>query len=236
MMEISSNTQLVALTPAELVPAQAHLMTWCQQKIVALGSELREQRQNHRQAHLMKWKKSGWGNAITKTKRRMIYYAKIRAALKAGYLVIPNFVTDVIAVRVSEGAQPRQIVGVEVARPELLPHGVGQYVDDSVIGHQVERRYEGSDGKPRTTTDFIPDRYDTTPDFPGTLVKPIVLAAAQRAMALRIFDQIGVVTGTRRGDPIVVGEIFDPAERSFRWPGAKRVSFFVAWYLDVKTI
>ena len=70
------------------------------------------------------------------------------------------------------------------------------------------------------------------PDFPVVLVKPVVLDATRRAMALRIFDRIGVVTG-RKQDPIVVGEIIDP-RTNLRWShrSQRRVTFFIAWWLN----
>src|SRR4051812_20570303 len=91
------STTLVALSPFDVPAAQLDLSTWCRGKIAALGSELRDHRHNLRHARASKWKTTGWSALVTKTKRRMIYYAKIKAAVDAGYLVVPNFDIDVFA-------------------------------------------------------------------------------------------------------------------------------------------
>src|SRR5580765_6694220 len=88
-------TTLVALSPQDVGPAQQNLASWCRHKIAGLGSELREHRHNLRHAHASKWKTTPWQALITRTKRRMVYYAKIKSAVDAGYLVVPNFDIDV---------------------------------------------------------------------------------------------------------------------------------------------
>jgi hypothetical protein len=73
--------------------------------------------------------------------------------------------------------------------------------------------------------------------FPVQAVKPIVLDATQRALAMKIFDSIGVVQNggaggfvQRRGDPIVVGRLIDPRGNG------RMVTFFVAWWLNTKDL
>lgn len=224
----------VALTPYELPAAQSQVATWCQAKIHALARDLREQRSNLRQAKAMHWKRTGWANAITKTKKLMVYYTKIKQAVSAGYLIIPNFNVDVIAVRVQEGARPPGDVGVHLATPQVLPPGEGHYVDDRVDGYYSERSYTDSAGKPRTTNDFIPTNYDTDLDFPAALVKPSILEATNRAMAKQLFDRIGIIRAGKRADPIVVGQIIHPKTSGGttlrNWPTV--VTFFIAWWLS----
>jgi hypothetical protein len=95
-----AHRHLVALTPTDVPDAQRSLAAWCREKVIALSQDLREQRINLRQAKAAKWKHSSWAGLVTKTKARMIYYTKIRAAVDAGYLVVPNFDCEVMAVRV----------------------------------------------------------------------------------------------------------------------------------------
>lgn len=236
-MEAVAHRNVVALTPAELIPAQRSLAEWCREKVCALGRDLSEQRQNLRQAKTMKWKHSGWANAVTKTKKRMVYYAKIQAALKAGYLIVPNFDVEVIAVRVQRES-PNEAVDVTQATAEVLPQNRGRYVDDSLSGYDEDRVVKYGDGTTKTVSDFHPTRYDTEIDFPASLVKPVVMAATERAMAHRIFDRIGIVRKTRRSDPIVVGQIIDPATTQ-KWAlrsNPKCVTFFIAWWLDTRDL
>lgn len=75
-------------------------------------------------------------------------------------------------------------------------------------------------------------------DFPITMAKPEIMQATTRAMALKIFDQFGILpaeanrTGPRpKGDPLVVAQIIDPRPTSDR-----RVTFMIAWHLDTRVL
>lgn len=228
------DTTLVAVTPTELIPAQRQLIGWCQAKIHALGSELREQRQNLRQAKTMKWKHSGWVNAVSKTKKRMIYYTKIRLAAEHGYLVVPNFDVDVIAVRVKR-QEPNYDRDQNVAECEVLAPGQGRYVDNKVIGYQDSEEYTDSQNQQRWRDWFVATDFNDDIDFPVSLVKPAIMQATERAMALNLFDRIGIVQKGKRSDPIIVGQIVDPFERYRRF-NPKCVTFFIAWWLDTKDL
>lgn len=223
---------LVALSPHDVGPAQVNLAVWCRGKIAALGSELREHRQNLRHAQASKWKVTPWQSLVSKTKRRMVYYAKIKSAVEAGYLVVPNFDIDVFAVRTVRHTPPQEWDRT-TAQPDLSPAGRGRYVDDVVFSYETTETIGNKDGSTRTVKHDVPTRYDLYPDIPLRGVKPIILDATQRAMALRIFDQIGVVKA-RRQDPIIVGQIIDPDNNGKYWK--KTVTFFVAWWLDPETL
>lgn len=236
-----AHRSLVALTPQEVGGAQAELMSWCSAKILELSRELADARQNLRQAKAMLWRWQGWQKVATKTAKRMVYYAKIKAAIQAGYLIVPNLPVDVIAVRV-KNALPRGKVHysegrVGVARPELLPAGVGRYVDDRLVVDDLS--FQDKDNK--KVERYVASGFDEEIDFPTTAVKPVVLAATQRAMALRIFDRVGVVRDQswgQRGDPIVVGQLLDPMQPWSFWENEPRkvVTFFIAWWLDTRAL
>lgn len=51
-------------------------------------------------------------------------------------------------------------------------------------------------------------------------------------MALRVFDQLGVIQHERKRDPIIVGQIVDPRDKYRN----RVVSFFVAWWLNTETL
>lgn len=233
--------QFVALTPGDLPQAQTGIADWCQAKIRELGSELREQRENFRYAKTHKWKVTGWQAQIGRTKRRMVYYAKIKAAVQAGYLIVPNFNVQVMAVR-TDRLEPRGLyadgrpysnrdLDDQAERVPALPAGRGRYVGFSL--DVKDRSYDEADpnnpGKRRIVKNFVPTGY-RVPDFPALAVKPIVLQAAEHAMSLRLFDRIGVVTG-RKKDPVVIGEITMREGYSTR-----SVQFFIAWWLDTRSL
>lgn len=239
-------TTLVALDSADMPAVQSQLVDWCKTRIIQLGSELRDFRGNLRQARQMHWRRSSWERLISATKAKMLYYVKIKTAVEAGYVVIPNFPAEVLAVRVEEGTGPRHKSGhypsqINEAAPDLrLAPGEGVYVDEMIPTYDSSYTETQADGKKvkhgRATRHT---HYNKTPDFPMALVKPIVLDATRRAMAFRVFDRIGLAHGgsdmskaRRKSDPLVIGQILDPADKYRQ----RRVTFFVAWWIRVEDI
>jgi hypothetical protein len=225
---------LVALTPTDMGPAQANLAAWCDRKIAALRLELADLEANLQLATEHGWKYETVAATLARTERRITYYEKMQAAVHAGYLLIPNLTADVFAVRVKRAKQPEQVHDNEwpsnfEAKAQVLPAGEGRYVDDVVL-HRDESFTETVDGKATRIRRYVSDDYDNV-DFPVALVKPSVLEATTRAMALKVFDQLGVVRNDYPGkDPIVVGILLDP--RGNR----RRTTFFVAWWLDTASL
>jgi len=224
---------LVALTPAEIAPAQDALVAWCGRKLQALADEADELALHQQLAVTNGWNTSVVTAALNRTARRVTYYTKMREALQAGYLLVPNMPVEVLAVRVQRAA-PRPQTSTSPwhtfqSRPELLPAGVGRYVDDQPLeaSHSVE---EVRDGKPVTKTEFYTTAHDDDVDFPIALTKPQVLDAVARAMALKVFDQIGRVQNRTSGDPIYVGQLLDPRGNG------RCATFFLAWWLDTTTL
>lgn len=62
--------------------------------------------------------------------------------------------------------------------------------------------------------------------------------ATAEAMALKVFDQIGICQPTRnagitrKGDPLIIGQILGKREG---W-SQKCVSFIIAWHLNLKDL
>lgn len=231
--------ELIALAPADLLAAQTDLVNWCQAKTTALHDEVAELRENVRIAKASKWRVTGLQNALKRAERRVTYYDKIKAAVEAGYLIVPNFPVDVFAVRVSR-ERPRQTIynsrwARHEASPDALPAGEGRYVNAQTVQRDESYTDKGSNGATTEVVRLIDDAYADVA-FPVQAVKPVVMDATQRAMALRIFDQIGIVhnqggiAAARRGDPIIVGQLQDPRGNG------RGVTFFIAWWLDTRQL
>jgi hypothetical protein len=221
------------LTPADMAPAQTSLVAWCDRKIATLTVERGELETNLLALTERGMKGFAIAAVLRRTERTLLYYEKLRAAVEAGYLIVPNFPIDVFAVRVKRQKQPETVRdshwGGFTATAQLLPAGEGRYVDEQVQ-YRDESYVEKIDGKEKHVRRYVSDDYDAV-DFPFTIVKPAVLAATQHAMALRIFDEMGTVQNQRRrGDPIVVGRLIDPRSRGHY------ATFFVAWWLDTRTL
>lgn len=227
---------LVALTPGDVAPAQAQLEGWCTQKMRALGQEYRELQANIRIAKKNRWSRGGLLSAASRTKGEIQYFHQIRAAVRAGYLIVPNFDVEIMAVKVSGGRPASRVYTTDSAwsKPlfevtaEQLPLGTGTYVGQRLARDRTVRMSKDAQGNAKKDYDWKSTGYQL-PSFPGILVKPIILEATERAMSLKIFDRIGVVTG-RKKDPVVVGQILHP--KKYRDP----INFFIAWWLDTRDL
>lgn len=225
---------IVALSPADMAHSQTELSTWCDRKLEAVKRELNDLEVNLELATEHGWKYQSVANSINRAEKRILYYEKMKAAVEAGYLMVPNFPIDVFAVRVKRAKQRESIGSYPSssafdAKPELLPSGEGRYVDDRVFHVNESYMEKTPDGNTREISRYVSADYDEV-DFPVAVVKPAVLQATARAMALRVFDQMGTVSNQVGRDPIVVGRLLDPR-------GNRRcVTFFVAWWLDTATL
>lgn len=194
-VEAIDNLTLVALTPADMVPAQRDLATWCDRKIVAVKQELADLEANLELATEHGWKRRSVEASLNRTAKRILYYEKLKAAVEAGYLLIPNLPCDVFAVRVKRLKQPEKTHdsrwGGFDAKAQLLPAGDGRYVDDK-LQYRDESYVDRSGDKEKHVKVYVTDDFDEV-DFPVRMVKPAVLEATAKAMALKIFDRIGLV-------------------------------------------
>jgi hypothetical protein len=229
----ANDTTIVALSPTDMATAQADLVAWCVRKVADVRAELSDLETNLEIATERGWKYQTVAASITRTQRRVIYYEKIKAAVEAGYLIVPNFPIDVFAVRVKRARQPEHVTdsrwsGQFTADAQLLPAGEGRYVDDRVE-YRDESHVAMVNGKEQHVRRYVTTDYADV-DFPVTLVKPAVLGATARAMALRVFDEMGTVTNRSGRDPIVVGRLRDPRGNG------RCCTFFIAWWLDAATL
>jgi hypothetical protein len=230
----TQNLALVALTPGDMQPAQEALAHWCDQKCEALNVELADLEEHALIASNNGWKLRGLQAAITRTQKRLVYYAKVKAAVAEGYLLVPNFPVRVLAVRVQRMKQRQTAAQYETSsafdtKPELLPAGEGRYVDERLFTSDQSHTEPDGKGGTKIVRRYVSEDYDA-PDFPFAAVKPAVLAATERAMAKQIFDTIGVVENSAGRDPIMVGQLLDPRGND------RRTTFFIAWWLNTEDL
>lgn len=234
---------VVALSPEEMPAAQAHLVQWCDQQLAALSKEFEELEEHRLIAASNGWKLTSIASTARRAEQRLKYYRKVKAALAAGYLIVPNMPVDLLAIRVSrDGPLWRDRKTTSSWKPqrfdvpaEILPLGEGRYVDEGVPP-QDDSYFGPADakGERHLIAKYRPGEEYVEPDFPIRAVKPVVLEATQRAMALRIFDEIGTVRQdamARGRDPIMVGRIKTHGGQS-----PKVATFFLAWWLDPRDL
>lgn len=238
---------VIANTASEMEAAQCGLIDWVQAKVALCETELREATQNVSIAKARKWKVRPFQKIATEAAHKVNYYNKMKLALEAGYTIMPDLPGIIMAVRTAQ-TRPRQDT-VEVtwgernlvnAQPDESPAGEGRYIDPGILYDRWETKKERAGGGTDVTRFARANRFDLELDFPVKLVKPQILEQTDRALVLKIFDEIVVMPGgTVRDnkqklkglDPIVLGRIV----RTER--GTRRVcSFLITWWLDTRDL
>ena len=222
---------LVALSASEMPAVQTRAREFVAATIDRLEEQHREALQNVVTARESGWNAKPFAQVANRLRRSLIYYRKVESALDEGYVIVPPFPgVDVFAIRTNK-VKPRE--GQTTRRwdqhrqqSESPPECEGSYV--SAVPEVWQRN--GPDEKGNEITMFFAKEWRDV-DFPVRMVKPEVIEATSRAMALGIFDDIGILPqSTRSADPIIIGRIHDKARRDHH------IAFFIAWFLDPTTI
>ena len=227
---------LIAKSPSEMEEAQKNLLNWVSEKIIVMSADLRDAKQNLALAKENKWRTVGWYARVVKARAQVGFYEKIKAAVQAGYYIVPPFPVNLIAIRTDRETpvryQSEHRYALTALQPaQVLPVGDGKYVGPlpPAVPGKVwakpygKKEFELVDGW--QTADWHADA-----SFPFKLVKPQILESLAQALKEKIFDQIGLVQQTPRSDPVLIGQILSPSKN--RPP----INFFVAWWLDTRDL
>jgi hypothetical protein len=234
-----SSPRLIARNHEEMLAANESIKQWMSGKVALLKVEAKELTENLEAAKRNKWRTSGFNSALNRVKQSITFYQKIQEAVEHGYTIIPDFPIDVFAIRTSREFPLAQHHFNKDSRwdntqqhpAQSLESGQGDYVNPfptRLVSKGIEK---DASGKEITTRHFWSDSFKEM-EFPVTAVHPEVLSATQQAMALRVFDEIGICPETRKADPMIIGRILRP---KVGWT-QKRCSFLIAWFLDVRTL
>lgn len=227
---------VVARDPSEMAKAQKSLILWAARKIQAEKELLAEAEEQRDIAAKNKWRASGWKNRVRLSRQKIEFYKKIKVALEAGYYIVPPFPIEVFAIRTDRRAPDRMESSSRWdnhrQRGRRLPAGEGRYVSDLPAARESEWTETKDDGKKVTHYTSWANRFRDV-DFPFKMAKPAVLNATAEAMALKVFDRMGVLPQRRAADPIVCGQIIKPGGNRYT---ETAITFFVAWWLDTKTL
>lgn len=223
------NQSVVATTPSAMVAAQAKLVGWIDGKLAAVEGEFATNEAMLAQLRLARMATNHAERALDNLRRRQRFYEKVKAALEAGYYIIPPFDCQVFAIRTDRDAPPDQVSRVRNpennAKVPALPPGRGDYVNPVP---EREWRTSGQEkrGEQMVEVDYFADTGWKEVEFPVRAMKPELIESAAHAMKLKIFDTLGIAPYYRQADPIIVGTI--KHWKSNRSP----LTFFVAWWLD----
>lgn len=233
-----------ARNPQEMNVAQGQLIRWTIDKMAEIRMEMADLQENFDIAVKGGWKHTTLKRQLTRAEGRIAFYEKVKAALAAGYCIVPNFPIDIFAIRTARGepkantrtrvdTPPLSAPSIDDQRSESPPLGEGAYVSPAAKTEENWRPLQTEAGKPqRTEITAWADSFLGV-DFPFAFAQPAVLNATQLAMAERVFDELGVSptrAAARKGDPMVIGRIYAPGYP--RWQrDTKALSFVVAWFL-----
>lgn len=223
--------EVIALNMPQLETAHDQMLKWTGAKKASVAAELAEERANLEIATTRKWATEPFKRRIVKLERRVAFFSKMEDALAAGYILIPNFDMDVFAIR----TRARNPVGGTrsgrfnnfVQPAQILAKGEGRYIDPNPFIHTDEQK-----GEKGTEYYQWPTELDEEISFPLAMARPMLMTKAGEAMALKVFDEIGIARDTQwrrtgtRGDPFIVGRIGNPNRQR------PAVSFFIGWSFD----
>lgn len=231
------NIDVQAETPDEMKQANQALIAWCEHKIKQLRVDYIELSAAWKSAQEKKWKFSTLKRHAEMANKRMTFFEKIKKALELGFYIVPSFPVTLFAVR-TDRTKPLKLISTsqwdthEPKNLQPIEEGAGDYKNPFPI--QFQRVIEKDEkGNAKKTQYWAEDFQDI--DFPITMAKPTIMEAANRIMALKLFDDFGVLPSPyRKQDPLIIGRIKDP-----RKPGygeVRTVSFIIAWRLDTSTL
>lgn len=233
------NTQplvhLVARNPVEMQQSQSSLADWLRAKIAEVETEGADYRDALATAVKNKWSQRGLRKAVSGAFFRKEFYEKTLAAVDAGFTIVPEFPIDVFAIRVDRDTPEGGIQTTRYGKPsaeaetvDILPQGAGQYVSPTPkTVHWTETRKDQQE-KEYTLALCEPTALQPV-EFPIRSARVEVMTATAEAMALKVFDEIGICPPSRKPDPLIIGRICMPRS-------AKVVSFLIAWHLNLNEL
>jgi hypothetical protein len=243
-MDLIPQFHAVAVNGTEMVQAKAGIQSWLERKIQLIENEITSIQATYDAAIRNKWKSSTFKGQLQREKQKLLYYGKLLAACNAGFTIVPNMDVDVFAIRVKRMLPTAKDViskatgyapnapRIDDETEERLPIGDGRY--ESPIQETSTERWDEKNEKGEIVHKVRSSAVDFADmEFPLAIAHPVVMDATARAMAMKIFDRIGIVRDRNQtsGDPIVLGQI----TRKVGWQ-LKTASFLIAWYLDPRTL
>lgn len=234
---MSDDLIVFARNRQEMQAAQVTTVAWAEKKLSETSAQLVEAEQNIEAARVGGLKIDGFRSAASVVRNKLKFYEKMKAALEAGYVIVPNFPIDVFAIRTardypvgayvensSSGWDNTDLSKQGTDRPAL---GDGEYHSDrAVVRQETHTRVKDDKGQGLTRYNRWLDGFQEV-DFPIKMVQPTIISETSRALSLKIFDEIGILPERRqKSDPMVVGQII--YKRGWQ---EKRVSFLITWWL-----
>lgn len=239
------NIEVTAENADEMALCQSALIKWCYAKVAEVRQQQAELQAAYEHAVKMKWRSDTLKRHAAIAGKRSDFYDRIRIALEHGYQIVPSFPITAFAVR-TDRKRPLKLSTTQwrashEQKAESLPAGEGEYKNPfPPIYERVIRQRTATESEVK---EYFCQQEWTDLEFPVSMSKPKIMEAATRAMALQIFDDLGILPGYAphdgtkppKGDPMIIARIFDPRPLP-RWQTRRFVSFIVGWHLNTKDL
>lgn len=256
IVKTGDTIEVTASTPTQMAECQHSVIAWMEAKLArtkldtqAAQSEADELGEAFKSAQAKKWKTSiinkHWRLAqkrVEMSLKREEYYQKLLTALRAGYYIVPPMDMTVFAIR-TDRKKPQHRYSY------LTWDGGRNFEQDCRVLPEGEGKYQNPN--PNVRVDYSKDVKDEKTglikrphwadaweaiEFPITMLKPRIMEATSRAMALKVFDELGVLPQDmrRNPDPVIMGRIYEPKKTTYHHP--KVITFMIAWHLNTKDL
>lgn len=223
----TSHVALYALDPAGVQSEHLRLADWFRAKLAEVETELKDAEALANVAAKTKWNVSAGARAVNASAKRADFYRKCIAAIEAGYLIVPNMPCETLAIRTARrqpGKAIREYRSSVTEKAPGLPAGAGEYRSPEPTVETWDVETQNSRGEKVTKWQYQADQW-RDPVMPVEFVKAEIIREADRAMALKVFDEIGMVRDGAR-DPILLGRILNGTKRP--------ASFFIGWAVNTR--
>lgn len=222
-----------ATKPHEMAAAQADMVEWSRARVAEAKADMADAQEGLRIAVENAWQTQVLERVVNRAAKMVQFYEKIHLALAAGYYIVPPFPIDIFTIR-TDRRRPKEKRSAShwerhAQEARILPAGDGRYVSRDPSIHQTTTP---AIGDAKAYTEYFAKEFRDVA-FPFALAKPQIMEATAAAMALKVFDQLGMLPAVAKSDPIICGQILKPAQQRYR---ITAVTFFVAWWLDTRTL
>lgn len=228
--------EVTAESGDEMQQCQEALIQWARRKVKEAERQATELDGAYLHAVKRKWKSDTLKRHAALAGKRFEFYTKFLLALEAGYQIVPSFPVTLFAIR-TDKKKPKakyatyHYVDTHEQDAKELPAGEGKYQNPFPVVRQ--NCISAATAEKRAQFGYWADRWDEF-EFPLSMAKPKIMKATSRAMALKIFDEIGICPeDPKRQDPMIIGKIFIPMSTGY---DRRRLSFIIAWHLNTGTI
>lgn len=240
----AKDIEVTAESADEMAQCQTHLVAWCKAKVLDMQQQAHELKEAYELAVKNKWRTVTLKRHAELAAKRVDFYQRMLTALEHGYQIVPSFPVTAFAVRTDKKKPLRmwttQWNKSHEQEAKFMTAGEGEYKNPFPVVRQSEVR-------PASATQNQINEYWASAwkdlEFPLSMSKPTIMEATERAMALKIFDDLAILPGyapsegTRppKGDPIIVARLLDPRPISF-YQKNRFVTFIVAWHLNTREL